>query len=487
MEVYSGLDTRSTSEGGPSGGLWPSSDLVALVDNALRMDEDYSQVDIFDSYHKEGYEDAQGPYEDTSRSFDEVPYSLHPYNPQESRESPTPSTFSVLEERLSERKLRRKSSFNAEETEDADSAGDKFVACKVCGDKASGYHYGVTSCEGCKGFFRRSIQKQINYKCLRDKQCLVIRLNRNRCQYCRFQKCLSVGMSKDSVRYGRVPKRSRGGKGGTELVKSSSDFRPIMYDIILILSEAHRIHCSYTEEKTRDLIRKPAIFSRADITALEGQVGGSNRELQKIIVWQQFSAFLTPSVPQLVEFAKRIPGFLDLSQDDQLRTIKLSFFEVWLIHASRLINYREGTITFSDGTYMSRQQMEVMFDNDFVTRVFNFACWLNDLRLSDSDVALYSAIVLLNPERDGIYDSKALQLSQDKLIKALEYQWSQDHPNEQHSFLTLLNKLQDLRVIGEQHLEHLGWFRANWNYLRISPLFAEVFDIPRAEHEVAER
>lgn len=25
-----------------------------------------------------------------------------------------------------------------------------FIACRVCGDRASGYHYGVTSCEGCK-------------------------------------------------------------------------------------------------------------------------------------------------------------------------------------------------------------------------------------------------------------------------------------------------------------------------------------------------
>lgn len=37
----------------------------------------------------------------------------------------------------------------------------------------------------------------MNYQCPRNKQCVVDRVNRNRCQYCRLQKCLKLGMSRD--------------------------------------------------------------------------------------------------------------------------------------------------------------------------------------------------------------------------------------------------------------------------------------------------
>ncbi|KAM9444135.1 nuclear receptor subfamily 1 group D member 2-like isoform 2-T2 [Clarias gariepinus] len=84
------------------------------------------------------------------------------------------------------------------------------LLCKVCGDIASGFHYGVHACEGCKGFFRRSIQQNISYKmCVKNENCLIVRMNRNRCQHCRFKKCLSVGMSRDAVRFGRIPKREK--------------------------------------------------------------------------------------------------------------------------------------------------------------------------------------------------------------------------------------------------------------------------------------
>ena len=67
----------------------------------------------------------------------------------------------------------------------------------MCGDKSSGVHYGVITCEGCKGFFRRSQSSVVNYQCPRQKNCVVDRVNRNRCQFCRLQKCLSLGMSRD--------------------------------------------------------------------------------------------------------------------------------------------------------------------------------------------------------------------------------------------------------------------------------------------------
>lgn len=69
-----------------------------------------------------------------------------------------------------------------------------FKPCIVCGDKASGRHYGAISCEGCKGFFKRSIRKQLGYACRGNKDCPVTKIHRNRCQFCRLQKCLAVGM-----------------------------------------------------------------------------------------------------------------------------------------------------------------------------------------------------------------------------------------------------------------------------------------------------
>ncbi|CAH8622874.1 unnamed protein product [Schistosoma margrebowiei] len=72
--------------------------------------------------------------------------------------------------------------------------------CVVCGDNATGFHYRAMTCEGCKGFFRRSVQKKLIYTCKFQGHCSVSdKQNRNSCQKCRFDRCISGGMAKDLV------------------------------------------------------------------------------------------------------------------------------------------------------------------------------------------------------------------------------------------------------------------------------------------------
>ncbi|CAJ1084937.1 nuclear receptor subfamily 2 group C member 2 isoform X4 [Xyrichtys novacula] len=77
--------------------------------------------------------------------------------------------------------------------------------CVVCGDKASGRHYGAVSCEGCKGFFKRSVRKNLMYSCRSKQDCVINKHHRNRCQFCRLRKCLKMGMKTESVQSERKP------------------------------------------------------------------------------------------------------------------------------------------------------------------------------------------------------------------------------------------------------------------------------------------
>uniref|UniRef100_A0A8W7PX58 Nuclear receptor domain-containing protein n=1 Tax=Anopheles coluzzii TaxID=1518534 RepID=A0A8W7PX58_ANOCL len=102
--------------------------------------------------------------------------------------------------------------------------------CPVCGDKVSGYHYGLLTCESCKGFFKRTVQNKKVYTCVAERQCHIDKTQRKRCPYCRFQKCLEVGMklevSKNNSPVRLVPPKLA--QKGTFAVVESSRLDAIM-------------------------------------------------------------------------------------------------------------------------------------------------------------------------------------------------------------------------------------------------------------------
>ncbi|TKR58017.1 hypothetical protein L596_030645 [Steinernema carpocapsae] len=77
--------------------------------------------------------------------------------------------------------------------------------CLVCGDKASGYHYNALTCEGCKGFFRRSITRKAVYYCKYGQRCDIDMYMRRKCQHCRLEKCMRIGMRPERKLFAVTP------------------------------------------------------------------------------------------------------------------------------------------------------------------------------------------------------------------------------------------------------------------------------------------
>ncbi|KAJ9593531.1 hypothetical protein L9F63_014924, partial [Diploptera punctata] len=84
------------------------------------------------------------------------------------------------------------------------------LTCVVCGDTSSGKHYGILACNGCSGFFKRSVRRKLYYRCQAGTgRCIVDKAHRNQCQACRLKKCLQMGMNKDDLDKAKRPKIRR--------------------------------------------------------------------------------------------------------------------------------------------------------------------------------------------------------------------------------------------------------------------------------------
>lgn len=257
--------------------------------------------------------------------------------------------------------------------------------CAVCGDTAACQHYGVRTCEGCKGFFKRTVQKGAKYVCLADKACPVDKRRRNRCQFCRFQKCLAVGMVKEVVRTDSL----KGRRGRLPSKPKSPQESPPSPPVSLITALV-RAHVDTTPDLASldySQYREPSL--------IEPNIS----EAEKV---QQFYNLLTTSVDVIKNFVDKIPGYNDLCLEDQELLFQSASLELFVLRLSYRARSDDTKMTFCNGVILHKLQCQRSF-GDWLNAILDFSRSLHDMEIDISAFACLCALTLVTGKFSKIY------------------------------------------------------------------------------------
>ncbi|KAK9391157.1 steroid hormone receptor ERR1 [Crotalus adamanteus] len=314
--------------------------------------------------------------------------------------------------------------------------------CLVCGDIASGYHYGVASCEACKAFFKRTIQGSIEYSCPATNECEITKRRRKACQACRFTKCLRVGMLKEGVRLDRV-------RGGRQKYKRRPEVEGAPYPSTFVTPQI----ATATAKKSAPmntmvshlLVAEPEkLYAMPDPALPEGPVKAAStlcdladREIVVIIGW-----------------AKNIPGFPALSLADQMSVLQSVWLEVLLLGVAWRSLPCEDEIVFAEDFALDEEAARTAGLLELSSVVLQLVRKYRALRLEREEYVLLKALALANSDSVHIEDMAAVQRLRDVLHEALlEYEASR-RPEEPRRAGRLLLTLPLLRQTATRVLHH---------------------------------
>nr|BAG82653.1 estrogen receptor alpha [Atractosteus tropicus] len=361
--------------------------------------------------------------------------------------------------------------------------------CAVCSDYASGYHYGVWSCEGCKAFFKRSIQGHNDYMCPATNQCTIDKNRRKSCQACRLRKCYEVGMMKGGVRKDRRGRHLQKVKRkGVELEeKDYRDCSPPQRRTLLSL-------------EAPDLRKKnPALNLSVDqvlhfLMSAEPPTLCSKQEHTRPYTEVTMMSLLTnladKELVHMIAWAKKVPGFLDLSLHDQVQLLESSWLEVLMIGLIWRSMESPGKLIFAPDLILDRNEgrcvegMVEIFDMLLAT-----VCRFRTLNLKTEEFVCLKAIILLNSgafpllssSMETLNDTVTIQFILDKITDTLIHFIAksglplQEQSRRQAQLLLLLSHI---RHMSNKGMEHLYSMKCK-NVIPLYDLLLEMLDAHR--------
>ncbi|CAF0821151.1 unnamed protein product [Rotaria sp. Silwood1] len=204
----------------------------------------------------------------------------------------------------------------------------KEIPCAVCQSASSGIHFGATTCEGCKGFFRRMIKERIpqHYKCSEKNNCEVNAITRNMCRACRFRKCLVAGMSIEGSRIGR---QSNLFKHKMVEMQRRGLIQPQLFNILTSNLNNSRKKMTHTNQvplvvsSLEDKL-EPEVFQQ--ILKIENAYISQLKELP--IYSNETDDLWMACISQLNEYSNRVRDFIDKIPSDYYRKNKTNHYQL---------------------------------------------------------------------------------------------------------------------------------------------------------------
>ncbi|NWV29311.1 VDR protein, partial [Origma solitaria] len=405
----------------------------------------------------------------------------------------------------------------------ADAAGDCDRSaprvCGVCGDRATGFHFNAMTCEGCKGFFRRSMKRKALFTCPFSGDCHITKDNRRHCQACRLRRCLDIGMMKEFILTDEEVQRKRElilRRKEEEALRES--LKPKLSEeqqkVIDILLEAHRktydpTYADFTKFRppvrrnprgatksssilTQDFLLsaprallsadslEPPMFSSLVLAEEQDESSSMNLEFSQLSMLPHLADLVSYSIQKVIGFAKMIPGFRDLSAEDQIVLLKCSAIEVIMLRSNQSFTLEDMSWTCgsSDFKYRVSDVTQAGHSMELLEPLVKFQVGLKKLNLHEEEHVLLMAICILSPDRPGVRDAARVEALQERLSEVLQSYIRCRHPppGSRLLYAKMIQKLADLRSLNEEHSRQYRCLSFQPEHsMQLTPLVLEVF------------
>lgn len=325
--------------------------------------------------------------------------------------------------------------------------------CTICSSKATGFHYNVLSCEGCKNFFRRAIIKGLagTYHCKTGNQVCCVNFDyRPRCQWCRLDKCYRMGMRAEYI--------NRTGQKSPVAISNALPER-----VANLIDTVKRSWEAATEG-----VEKPSLPSY-----LKDDRPGSEESFDMIpgIENKRLDFFLEMAffkTKRIIKFMNFLPGVHTLSCETRIWLFKESLAESMVMfnattydsmYERRGEKKTEEAVRWLDGIWRGKTDFyKCGLRMELVEPMFKIWGRINELKLDKSVCSLLMVLILINPDRQipahMKRELKQVYIIQEQYIEALQLYFEKKYRRKAGALLgNSMGILSNLRDISAKSLE----------------------------------